>query len=163
MLHRGTETRGIKGSTGDSLFTLETEFSIVPKAAGTFGETGRQKAVITRADTILVYHLEGDGYDLSQRPLAFTLHPTYPNPFNQGTTIHFTTSQIGGPTVMRLSVHNILGRRVRSLGEQTYAQGDYQLHWDGRDDQGKPVPSGVYFVMLRSGDDVQATKMMLLK
>jgi len=98
----------------------------------------------------------------SQRPLAFSLQQNYPNPFNPSTTIRYS---IGGTaaTSVTLTIHDALGRVVRTLVAETRAPGEYRVVWDGTDDRGRMVSSGLYFLSLKAGSFVATRTMTLLK
>ena len=68
---------------------------------------------------------------------------SYPNPFNSCTTIRFQVSE-PGPVV--LTVYNILGREIKQFENRYYQAGKYTLAWDGTDDRGISVSSGIYFI-----------------
>ncbi len=94
-------------------------------------------------------------------PRVFSLLQNYPNPFNPSTTIRFNLKRAAR---LRLEVYNLLGQRVRTLlAEQTVAAGGHTVQWDGRDDRGKPVPSGVYLYRLASKSFSETRTMALLK
>jgi len=69
----------------------------------------------------------------------------YPNPFNEGTSIEFTLNQ---PGKYRLSILDINGRMIRSLTDNNPLSTVHTLYWNGNDDAGKPVASGIYFYRL---------------
>jgi hypothetical protein len=105
----------------------------------------------------------GDG---PSRPVAFELGQNYPNPFNPSTTIKFTLPAAvdGGATVpTSLRIYNVLGELVRTLADESMVPGVHHKVWDGRDDQGNQVASGVYFYRLRAGDFEDTRKMVLMK
>jgi hypothetical protein len=83
-----------------------------------------------------------------------------PNPFNPVTTIGYSLRQDG---VAELTVFNPAGRRVRTLVDGLVTAGDHEATWDGLDDRGTPVASGVYFYRLRVGDSVETRRMVLVK
>ena len=91
-------------------------------------------------------------------PKAFVLKQNYPNPFNPTTTIEFSI-----PTNLKvtLSVYNVLGQKVRTLVNDRLPAKHYRVLWDGTDDRGNLVPSGVYFYTIRT-DGFSATKKMIL-
>ncbi len=91
---------------------------------------------------------------------SFELGFNYPNPFNAGTQISYT---IGTKSDVLLSVYNILGQKVRVLVNQTQKQGQYKIDWDGRDQYGRDVPSGVYIYQLQTDMRTQSRKMLLVK
>jgi hypothetical protein len=104
--------------------------------------------------------------DLVSRPVAFELGQNYPNPFNPSTTIKFTLPSLGdggGALPTSLKIYNVLGEVVRTLVDEPMAPGVHHEVWDGRDDQGSRVASGIYFYRLRTGDFVQTKKMVLMK
>jgi len=93
-------------------------------------------------------------------PEKFALAQNYPNPFNPQTTIEYTMPQTGK---VLLSIYDALGRRVRNFDMGIQGVGQHQVVWNGSDDSGLPVPSGVYFYRLTTGDRTQSRKMLLLK
>lgn len=84
-------------------------------------------------------------------PAAFRLGPALPNPFNPATTIRVALPAAGRA---RLDVVDLLGRRVRRLHDGPLAAGTHAIPWDGRNEAGRPVPSGTYVVRCtsRAGD-----------
>jgi len=93
-------------------------------------------------------------------PSEYALSQNYPNPFNLSTNIKFALPIAGQ---VDLEIFNILGQRIRTLISDNMPAGFYQAVWDGCDETGKPVASGVYFTRLRSGEYLGYRKMMLLK
>jgi hypothetical protein len=93
-------------------------------------------------------------------PHAFSLSQNYPNPFNPQTTILFSIDR--GQKVS-LSVYNILGRKVKTLVDRSIEAGSHEVVWDGFDDSGNSVASGVYFYRLDTAGGHVTRKMMLLK
>jgi hypothetical protein len=88
------------------------------------------------------------------------LLPNFPNPFNPSTTIRYT---LGEETAVTLTVFNVHGREVRTLVRGTEQAGPHEAVWDGRDNHGQDVGSGLYFYLLRAGDFRNTRKMVLLK
>ena len=94
-------------------------------------------------------------------PLANSLSQNYPNPFNPETTIRYDLSS---DAIVSLAVYNIAGQVVRKLVDgESLAAGQYQAVWDGRNESGTSVASGMYFYLLRAGDYVAKRKMVLLR
>ena len=83
-------------------------------------------------------------------PAVLALEPGYPNPFNASTTIPYS---LASPSQVELSVYDVAGRRVRVLVRESLKAGRHIILWDGRDDDGSELASGVYFYRLRLGDD----------
>jgi len=92
--------------------------------------------------------------------LKNSLSQNYPNPFNPQTSIAFTLKDRGALT---LKVYNVNGQLVRTLFDGTHAAGADKLVWDGHNDAGQPVSSGVYFYKLVTNNFSQTKKMVLLK
>lgn len=86
----------------------------------------------------------------------------HPNPFNPSTTLSFTVSGAGSVPVT-VDVFDLSGRLVRRLLDASVPAGDHTARWDGRDDDGSSVPSGVYLARVRAGDDLLAAKLLLAK
>jgi len=102
-----------------------------------------------------------------QLPHNFALYQNYPNPFNPSTTIPF---QVGGgqgsaarPIHTTLAIYNILGQLVRTLVDEEKSSGDYHVVWDGKNDKGEVVGSGIYFYRIQAGSFTKTAKMSLLK
>jgi hypothetical protein len=98
--------------------------------------------------------------DNSGLPRTFDLSNNYPNPFNPTTTIHFAVPQ-GGP--ISLTVYNVLGQQVRMLVQGNVSVGYHDVVWDGKDDRGMTVQSGVYFYRLQTGSVALVKKMVMIK
>jgi hypothetical protein len=101
-----------------------------------------------------------DETESREKPSEFDLSQNYPNPFNPTTKIEFTLSKSGFVT---LQIYDILGRKVRTLVSEHLSSGYKSVIWDGKNDDGKDIASGVYFYQLRVGDFSEPKKMVLLK
>ncbi|HTK80929.1 MAG TPA: T9SS type A sorting domain-containing protein, partial [Bacteroidota bacterium] len=93
-------------------------------------------------------------------PATYMLLENYPNPFNPTTTIQYALPQTAN---VSLSIYNVLGQHVRTLVEGTVTTGYHNATWDGRNDQGQTVHSGVYFYRLTTGQSSFVKKMLLMK
>jgi len=93
-------------------------------------------------------------------PTEFSLSYNYPNPFNPTCVIEYAL-----PTDCKvtLSIYNVLGQKVRVLVDDYKTAGYKSVEWDGRDNQGQELATGVYFYRIKAGDFVQAKKMVLMK
>ena len=92
---------------------------------------------------------------------AFRLLPNRPNPFNPRTEIRFELARAGAPKV---AVFDLRGRKVRDLlADQPLAAGVHTLVWDGRDDAGRDVASGLYVCRVEDGGERHERKMTLLR
>lgn len=98
-------------------------------------------------------------------PVKFHVSQNYPNPFNPSTTIRYSVggSNGGQAVFVRLVLYNILGQEVKTLVASLQEPGSYHVTWDGTDNGGKRVPSGVYIYRLIAGSYVSAKTMVLVK
>lgn len=97
---------------------------------------------------------------VDQLPQEFTLSQNYPNPFNPSTNIRFT---LKNAEHVKLVVFNMLGQKVRTLADQQMMAGSYIATWDGRDDRGNQLSSGVYYYRLETQSLTVTRNMVLLK
>jgi hypothetical protein len=172
---QGTWTANVCGGSG----TISYQWSVRYEGSSTFQNLGTSqnqsltfneectsnelKVVVTRGgqnaqDLHSVFVNDGSGTfckrggeesgadDLTQLPETFALHQNYPNPFNPTTEIKFDLPQPGQVT---LSIFNIMGQKVRTLIEVPKAAGYHSVLWDGKDDFGNDVASGVYVYRIR--------------
>jgi hypothetical protein len=91
---------------------------------------------------------------------SFSLEQNYPNPFNPGTDISF---RIPNRVHVTIRIFNVLGQQIRILLNQEKEPGKYIIHWDGKDQYGNQVPSGVYFYSMEAGTFKQIRKMILIR
>ena len=122
-------------------------------------------------DHVLSLDLQGEGVlslarDTTIRrepvpqPLSFQLFANYPNPFNRQTIIAYQIPQ-QGPT--RLSIYNMSGQPVVHLVDEVQPAGSHQVSWDGKNNRGEAVASGVYVYRLKAGEGQKASRLLLLK
>jgi hypothetical protein len=93
-------------------------------------------------------------------PDNMALLQNYPNPFNNSTSIVYQTPELG---LVKLTVFNLLGQKVITLVNEEKAAGTYSVEWDGRDDKGRIVSSGIYLYRLESTSFNLTKKMLLIK
>ena len=93
-------------------------------------------------------------------PISYTLSQNYPNPFNPETRIDYQLPSNGW---VELSVYNVLGQKVRTLVAEEKAAGSYTAVWNGLDNSGLDVASGVYFYRLNTGDFTSTQRMILMR
>lgn len=103
---------------------------------------------------------ETDVAEKIANPRQFVLHGNYPNPFNPGTTIRYSLEKTGFVT---LAVYDLLGHKIKELVSEQHMPGEYHVQWDGTNDMGESLPSGIYLYKLIGNDGVESRKMMLLK
>ncbi len=93
-------------------------------------------------------------------PKEFFVAQNFPNPFNPETEILY---ELPKDAQVRLVVYNILGQKVKTLVDERQRAGRYNIRWEGRDDSGEEVASGVYFYKIQAGDIEIAKKMLLIR
>jgi len=97
-------------------------------------------------------------------PQEYSLFQNFPNPFNPTTVIRYQIPAISTQqSVVSLKIYNILGQRVRTLVNKEQVPGYYSVVWNGRDDYGREMASGVYFYRLEAGSYSSSKKLLLLK
>jgi len=97
---------------------------------------------------------------IGKGPNSYCLFKNYPNPFNLSTTIEF---QIPKREYVEIKVSNLLGREIKRLVERTFDTGRFSVTWNGTDNFGIPVASGIYLCSLKAGVKYSAIKMTLIK
>ncbi len=88
------------------------------------------------------------------------LHQNYPNPFNPTTNINYSLKE---NSKVSLNIYNIKGQKVKQLVSDQLSTGQHSVIWNGKDDSGKPVSSGIYFYKLKTGTYEKTKKMILLR
>jgi hypothetical protein len=93
-------------------------------------------------------------------PGPLQLGQNYPNPFNSDTAIRFSLLK---PDAVELAVFNLAGQKVATLVKGYRAAGQYKVIWDGRDELGRELATGMYFYRLQTGNGIQTKKSLLLR
>jgi len=101
-----------------------------------------------------------DGEDEENMSASFSLKQNYPNPFNPETIMEY---ELHKGYQVEITVYNILGQKVRTLVKEFQKAGQHRVQWDGRDEKGKEVSSGIYLYQIKTPDFSQAEKMVLLR
>lgn len=117
----------------------------------------RRRRVEASIDRLGIYRLQAG---VGPGTLRTALHPNYPNPFNGGTQIRFTLAK---PSEVELFVLNVRGQRVRTLVSGMQPAGSRVIGWDGRGPSGRRLASGIYLLVLRTGDRTFTRKVLLLR
>jgi hypothetical protein len=101
-----------------------------------------------------------EGPQADALPTKYALHPNFPNPFNPSTTIKYDLKEAGK---VSLKIYNVLGQEVRTLVSGAHTAGFKSVVWDGRNNAGQAVSSGIYVYRLETSGFVKSRKMMLIK
>ena len=110
-----------------------------------------------RAETL---NMPGGKHLTTVVPATFKLAQNYPNPFNPSTTINF---QLPRNEIVELKVYNRLGKEIRTLANSSYAEGNHSIVWDGKNNLGNSVASGVYIYRIKTGKYTKSLKMNLIR
>jgi hypothetical protein len=106
------------------------------------------------------FQISGGPTAAGDMPHKNALLPAYPNPFNPETTIRY---ELAARAHVSLRVYDVSGATVRTLVDESKAAGSYTLTWNGRDDHGSAVSSGMYFYRITAGSFSDVRKMTLVK
>jgi ligand-binding sensor domain-containing protein len=90
----------------------------------------------------------------------FSLYQNYPNPFNANTCIKYDLDATGK---IQLSIYNLLGKELRTLVNEHQSAGEHQINWNGTDNSGKEVSSGIYIALLNTKNFRQSIKLSLIR
>ncbi len=145
----GTYSRaGIKATAGQICYFRVNKFT---------GTPGSYSIIATRSSLAVGVEKQTD---LALIPRDLILEQNYPNPFNPSTSI-----QYGLPDreQVRITIFSLLGQEIAELINTVQAPGNYRVVWNGKDQQGKEMPSGLYLIRLQTGNNQLVKKAMLLK
>ena len=93
-------------------------------------------------------------------PLSYAMSQNYPNPFNPTTTISYQLPKAANVSIL---VYNTMGQKIRTLVNENKNPGTHNVIWDGRDDSGLQVSSGIYIYRIQAADFIESRKMLLVK
>lgn len=113
---------------------------------------------LTTTQNFILQQVDND--DNLQTPVATTLNGNYPNPFNPETTISFSLKE---QSKVRIEIYNVLGKLVKTLVNDERPAGNYTAIWNGTDNGGRDVASGVYYYRMKAGKYSSTRKMIMLK
>ena len=141
-------------------YGVTNEWNVVVDQQGIirYKNFGTNLAAIT---AVIDQHLANSG--ISENPAAergFVLHQNYPNPFNPATHIAF---ELLKGAAVSLKVFSLRGELITTLLDQDLRTGRYEVAWNAKDEQAKPVASGIYFYELRTGAFSERRKMLLMQ
>ncbi len=148
-------------SAGDVYLTGYTKSSKFPTTTGTFDTTheGRSDAFVVKLQLSSGTQVVSES-PTNCLPNICVLSQNYPNPFNANTEIRYQLPENG---LLALKVFNTLGQEVRTLMDTYQKAGAHAVSWDGRDNTGQEVASGVYLCRLQTGNFNKISKIVLIK
>ncbi len=135
------------GTSGDFVFVTDIGMNVTPNMDAAISYTVTQTPLDADSDGPAV-------------PLTYGLDQNMPNPFNPSTTLAYSVARKG---MVNITVFNILGQNVKTLLSEDVAPGNYEVVWDGNDNSGAQVASGIYFYKMVTKDFVETKKMVLMR
>ncbi len=160
------------GTASNSSFTLDTEnfasINVGGSSTPTFPDIdndGDSDFFVGESEGGLYFYRNVTPNSVSSReaegsPHTFELSQNYPNPFNPETNIQY---QLPKTSQVRLVIYNLVGHRVATLVNKNQQAGFYSVQWNGRDDSGRIVTSGVYLYRLETKEFVKVRKLTLIR
>ena len=135
------------------------KLSSIKPAYGWYNFTSNQKGIFA----IIPLSRDEEGAETVENeiPQIMNLAQNYPNPFNPETTISFTTTKSTENT--EISIYNTKGQKVNTLVSELLPTGEYSVIWNGTDETGKKVTSGIYYYKMTNGEFTDMKKMILMK
>jgi len=101
-----------------------------------------------------------DNQKIEKMIQSFKLLDNYPNPFNPSTTIEY---EIPKPGFVNISIYDLKGKLIKTLVHKKQEQGNYRIQWDGKNNSGLKVSSGVYIYAIENEKSIISKKMILVK
>jgi Peptidase family C25/Propeptide_C25/FlgD Ig-like domain len=156
--------RNVDGSAFEVLASVtELTYGDILEAAGEYNyyvtaEYDQENESDPSNIEIVIWDGTGSGNPLV--PIADALYQNAPNPFNPDTTINFDLKE---EWHISLEIYNMKGQKVRTLINDQLSSGQHSIVWNGKDDNNKPVSSGIYFYKITTGDFQSTRKMLLMK
>lgn len=145
----------VKGSYNESLTINKAITIIAPVGAVTIGASGFSKLVISSEN------IDKDDQSVDNSiPNEFNMSQNYPNPFNTITAIRYMLKE---DVKVSLKIFNLMGQEIRTLVDENQSAGYQTVIWDGKNDSGESVPSGVYIYKIIAGKFKKSLELLLLK
>jgi hypothetical protein len=152
----GSCTVGIENSTED----IGLDYLFDEQYDVTATQLQNDFALKFTTETPLIVSVKGEDANKNLVPDRYTLEQNYPNPFNPTTHIRYTLPEAGH---ISLKIYRVDGQLIKVLCDDYQSAGRYEKIWDGSNDHGIKVSSGVYFYRLSSGKFTQVKKMLFIK
>ncbi len=146
----------------DWFVLLDQEHKVYYIASGTLRGGDPQKIVSDLESEVvaLITTTSVEGAHSNSLPTDFELKQNFPNPFNPNTTIQF---QLPATSHMSLKIYNLDGQLIKTLISEQMTAGNHNVNWDGTNDLGIKVGSGLYFYRIQAGRFTTARRMILIK
>ena len=119
-----------------------------------------RNAVWSASERKLKVAIQSGLEDRTRIPSDYGLYQNYPNPFNPSTEIGYALPEKGR---VRITIYSPTGKRIRTLVDRDRSAGEYAAVWDGADDSGRRVGSGIYVCRMTAGSFSKTVKMTIMK
>ena len=154
-----------KGKLPDGFqqYILDRNYNTIIPVRDNFFQISLNKPFEARQLTIILgseNYAENNSNGISLVPIEFTLEQNYPNPFNPETTIRY---QLGRKSYVKLNIYNSLGQRIKALVNDVQNTGQHFTIWNGLDDAGNSVASGVYIYRIEADGFNAVHKLLFIK
>jgi hypothetical protein len=162
---QGTSAVYVEGTNNSKAILMGFGFEAINRSGGNETQATREEtmlAILNWFDGIVDFGDDGYGGGI-QLPGVVVLHQNYPNPFNPSTTIQYDIPMASRTVPVEINIYDIRGRLVRKLIDQEREPGRYRVHWDGRNERGLQVSSGLYIYRLLSDGLSISRKMLILR
>ena len=143
----------------NAVVVVQKNVTLEPGSGGTINKNAAARIILAEGAELNTSTTDVD-QDLLNKPTAFSVEQNYPNPFNPTTEIKYQVPSTG---IVKIEVFNTLGQKVKTLINKNHSFGNYSVYWNGTNEMGTPVSSGIYIYRLQAGNFVQSRKMMLIK
>ena len=157
----------LKGSQKDGEFVKINEHIIKPSAEGKYVfadkevKAGKTYYYILQSEDVYGEKISYETISVNvMAPREYALYQNYPNPFNPVTTVKF---DLPNPDRVILKIYNVLGQEIKTITDMQIGAGSHTVKWDGTNNAGLKVASGIYIYYLRAGKFVKAKKMTFIK
>ncbi len=133
---------------------------IFPNQPGIFSLFIDQNITKTLWYGLETFDVYSDAKENQSTKISYKLEQNYPNPFNGYTTFKYELPKASNVSFI---IYDILGKKVKSLQNQKLPAGTYNISWNGKDESGKDVVSGIYFAKFTADNFINTKKMIMLK
>ena len=144
------------------IYTTDLEYQFVDLVIGNLYTAGVSAVYDDSGESDIIevdFIYDPVGTDPNLIPLSTSLHGNYPNPFNPTTTISYSLLQ---EEMINISIYNVKGEKIITIIDEINPSGNHQVFWNGDDESGKVVSSGVYFYKMSAGSGHTSSKKMIL-
>jgi len=163
IMEDGFDIPSIQTTASFVVISLERWGPIDSTSIRIFGKGSQDNETITINGQMYNLITDPENLNIEKKPkipLEYKLYSNYPNPFNPQTRILYDLKE---EAHVNINIYNVLGQKIFTLINKYQQAGSRSIHWTGLDNNGNPVPSGLYIYQIHANDFIQSKKMILLK